>query len=947
MASLWLETDLATLHEIALQFDSMSLQSWGLSSRTMNALLSHNFKMTVGDVIRAGKNLASIKGLGEAGINELNMKLSLALTGFYNKDDAQLSLAPQFKLLSQSVQSLPLDQLHLDRKTHNALVKSGITSIGELYTKEGSFLDDLQGFHSDSLGNINSALIALLDTLNNENEVDWFQYWKRQGIQVLPTITASDAKTEEIFKNIPKIVEEVLRQETDERSWTVIQRRFGLGKTEKLTLEDIGSAYGITRERIRQIENKALKALHHVFVGQRYAGKNYHVHPVIHQVIQTILSILEEEPSTLILETRLLEHLRQKFGSDFEKAKPSLILFMTLINAQYLEIDYQASVPIWGYTQPGFHQILERGIRRLDDFLTRETTLPQAEIDISIRLNRKTKKSEALSPAQLSWLIDLCASIERLDDGSVRGKFECLKGRGNQVERILIETGSPMKVIDIARQINHRLVPLGQRRITEANLLNQIISDGRFVAIGRSGTWGLKSWSHIDTKSILTLMEECLIAQNKPVTVDEIFTYVSERRPVSKQSIIIYLLYEKNIFAKFSQATWGLAKWSNMTEMRVWGKDQVADFIANIFKSSKAKELSYKLLREALMQEANINAKQAQGLLNTNPVIKTRSKRAWSEKIAVFQPNYKDLIAQAQLNPSQQRVSLYKQIEESARDILDAAPGKQMLMAELVHQLHKELECSAPTIYNYLKTMGSIERIDIPGTKKKMCRLKEMIANNSANDRTLRQRISKSVRAILEAAPNKQMALTKLIVRLQKEYSCPKATIYQYISGLDYIERLDIPHSRAKLCRMKDTGFNLFPQTQHIVNPTLREKVERALPFLTEENVDIGLFLLSKEFEATLKAYLIKASAKGKLTNNPPGKSSDKWNLIGMVDCAKENNIITDHATFHYLRQTRNDRAHGSMPSLAERQVLMKHVQYIAGLYIDYIKILDDLTQIL
>ena len=64
-----------------------------------------------------------------------------------------------------------------------------------------------------------------------------------------------------------------------------------------------------------------------------------------------------------------------------------------------------------------------------------------------------------------------------------------------------------------------------------------------------------------------------------------------------------------------------------------------------------------------------------------------------------------------------------------------------------------------------------------------------------------------------------------------------------------------------------------------------------------------------------------------------------------MIDCAKDNGIITDHATFHYLRQARNDRAHGTMPSSAERKVLMKHVQYIAGLYIDYIKILDDLSQ--
>jgi hypothetical protein len=216
----------------------------------------------------------------------------------------------------------------------------------------------------------------------------------------------------------------------------------------------------------------------------------------------------------------------------------------------------------------------------------------------------------------------------------------------------------------------------------------------------------------------------------------------------------------------------------------------------------------------------------------------------------------------------------------------------------------------------------------------------------SATRGTLRQRISDSSRGILEAAPNKQMALAELIIRLQKEYDCPKATLYQYIADIDYVERLEVPGSHVKLLRIKGTqGTDLFPQVQNIINTTLKEKVERVLSFLTEENVDIGLFLLSKEFEATLKTYLLKASREGKLSVPPQGKTPDKWNLIGMVESAKENGIITDHATFHYLRQTRNDRAHGTMPSLAERQLLMKSILYIAGLYIDYIKLLDDLTQ--
>jgi RNA polymerase primary sigma factor len=43
----------------------------------------------------------------------------------------------------------------------------------------------------------------------------------------------------------------------------VIVRRFGLDGQPELTLEDVGAMFGVTRERIRQIQKKALSRLHH------------------------------------------------------------------------------------------------------------------------------------------------------------------------------------------------------------------------------------------------------------------------------------------------------------------------------------------------------------------------------------------------------------------------------------------------------------------------------------------------------------------------------------------------------------------------------------------------------------------------------------------------------------------------------------------------------------
>ena len=48
-----------------------------------------------------------------------------------------------------------------------------------------------------------------------------------------------------------------------ERERTILDLRFGLSSGIEMTLEQVGEIYNLTRERIRQIEKKALKKLRH------------------------------------------------------------------------------------------------------------------------------------------------------------------------------------------------------------------------------------------------------------------------------------------------------------------------------------------------------------------------------------------------------------------------------------------------------------------------------------------------------------------------------------------------------------------------------------------------------------------------------------------------------------------------------------------------------------
>ena len=57
------------------------------------------------------------------------------------------------------------------------------------------------------------------------------------------------------------LMDKCVFDELDDRERTIIELRYGLGGIQPQTLEEIGKTYGVTRERIRQLQNIALQKL--------------------------------------------------------------------------------------------------------------------------------------------------------------------------------------------------------------------------------------------------------------------------------------------------------------------------------------------------------------------------------------------------------------------------------------------------------------------------------------------------------------------------------------------------------------------------------------------------------------------------------------------------------------------------------------------------------------
>jgi RNA polymerase primary sigma factor len=96
--------------------------------------------------------------------------------------------------------------------------------------------------------------VVSLETPVGEGEAQLLDFIKDEG-------TASPEE-ESIQKNVAHRMSVILATLTP-REETILRKRFGIGEKRTHTLEELGQEFGLTRERIRQIEAKALDKLRH------------------------------------------------------------------------------------------------------------------------------------------------------------------------------------------------------------------------------------------------------------------------------------------------------------------------------------------------------------------------------------------------------------------------------------------------------------------------------------------------------------------------------------------------------------------------------------------------------------------------------------------------------------------------------------------------------------
>lgn len=333
-------------------------------------------------------------------------------------------------------------------------------------------------------------------------------------------------------------VEEILNRLPKERLRNVIERRFGLKNGNRETLEVVGQDYGITRERVRQIESDALKVLTE---RQNLAA----LKPIFEYLNQFF-----EEHGYLIGENKLLDLTTGI--SEPHPARSAVTMVLSLGKPYQKFNECSRFYPHW---------------------ITKKQSRRQAEKLVDYLIKHLDQESQLFSPSEIGDIVfskhkdiperlvqnilDISKSISENIFGEVGlSHWPEINPRGvrDKAYLVLKKEAKPRHFVDITELINK--ADFSSRQSFPQTVHNELIKDKQFILIGR-GIYALQEWGY-EPGTVKEVIIKILSENKKPLTKDEIVSAVLEKRRIKPNTVVINLQNNKE-FQRLGDGRYDLA----------------------------------------------------------------------------------------------------------------------------------------------------------------------------------------------------------------------------------------------------------------------------------------------------------------------------------------------------------------------------------------------------
>jgi len=317
----------------------------------------------------------------------------------------------------------------------------------------------------------------------------------------------------------PAHVVQKLLKALDTRSRDVITERYGLNTENRKTLEIIGQKYGITRERVRQIENYALNVIRNSDVYEQNKDAFLELRNIV------------EDMGGVISEADLLETL-SKNG----KTQNHIHFLLILGEFFHYSKDDSEFHHRWSI-DPKIADSIHDALRKMYKNLSDDQLIPESEMVKSFLTYVKDVSDKYKNEEVLRRWLSLSKKIGRNplgDWGNAESPNVNPKGIRDYSYLVLRRHGSPIHFKEVAQAIEKYF----NRKAHEATTHNELIKDPRFVLVGR-GLYALSEWGYIN--GVVKDVIRNIIDIHGPLTKEEIIERVKKERYVKDNTILVNL----------------------------------------------------------------------------------------------------------------------------------------------------------------------------------------------------------------------------------------------------------------------------------------------------------------------------------------------------------------------------------------------------------------------
>ena len=333
----------------------------------------------------------------------------------------------------------------------------------------------------------------------------------------------------------PKQVTKKILSPLQDRSLDIVKSRFGLGgDTERKTLEAIGDKYGITRERVRQIEQAALNLIK--------KSEDYKSEKTSWDELKAIVDDL----GGLVAEQELLDSVSK------DEEVQNHVHFYLVLGDDFIkhreDDDFVSRWSVDGDLAEKVHGSLNSLYSKLsDDELITESEMVDRFLEELKKINVEERDAE-MAKRWLCLSKGICKNpLGEWGKASASG----VKARGIKDYAYLMmrKHGSPMHFREVAEAITNTF----EKKCHTATCHNELIKDGRFVLVGR-GMYALSEWGY--KPGVVRDVIKEILKREGALTKEEVVDKVLKERYLKKNTILVNLqnpkYFKKNKEKKYS-----------------------------------------------------------------------------------------------------------------------------------------------------------------------------------------------------------------------------------------------------------------------------------------------------------------------------------------------------------------------------------------------------------